>query len=132
MNVWDHTMLALSLSKNQFKTRLSLLLHDVGKPLCYQQNGEIRHFRGHGEKSAIIAGDVLLRLEFDKAFANDVIRIVQMHDVALTDKDLSCDPKLSAQIFEVQRCDALAHNPSYNEKRLAYIAKIQNMLDEKK
>ena len=31
-DVWEHTLLALSHAPNDFEVRLSLLLHDIGKP----------------------------------------------------------------------------------------------------
>ena len=36
LDVWNHTLLALSLSENDFDIRLCLLLHDIGKPFSYQ------------------------------------------------------------------------------------------------
>ena len=35
LDVWNHTLLALSLSQNDFDIRLCLLLHDIGKPFSY-------------------------------------------------------------------------------------------------
>ena len=46
LDVWEHTLYALSLSSNNFDIRLALLLHDVGKPHSYQDD-EVRHFKGH-------------------------------------------------------------------------------------
>ena len=51
LDVWNHTLFALSISQNDFDIRLSLLLHDIGKPHSYQ-DGEIRHFKGHPEVSS--------------------------------------------------------------------------------
>lgn len=46
LDVWEHTLLALKLSENDFEIRLTLLLHDIGKPFSYQE-GKIRHFKNH-------------------------------------------------------------------------------------
>ena len=129
LNVWEHTLLALSHSKNQLKTRISLLLHDIGKPFCYQQDGEIRHYRGHGATSAELAKAILERLCFHMSFIDSITEIVRRHDEPLRESDIAKAPELSREIFEVQRCDALAHNPLYNEKRMAYIDKINAMLN---
>lgn len=128
LNVWEHTLLALSYSKNQFKTRLSLLLHDIGKPFSYQRDGEIMHYRGHAEQSAIIAKSILERLGFDKNFINEVIEIIKVHDTPLSELFISAHPLLAKDIFEVQKCDVLAHNPEHNQKRLLYINKIGSIL----
>ena len=54
LDVFEHTLLALSFSNASFDERLCLLLHDIGKPFSYQ-DGVVRHFKGHPEVSAIIA-----------------------------------------------------------------------------
>ena len=35
LDVWNHTLLAISYSPKVFDVRLVLLLHDIGKPHCY-------------------------------------------------------------------------------------------------
>lgn len=129
LNVWEHTMLALSFSENQFPTRLALLLHDIGKPHCYSQDGEFRHYHGHAEKSAVIAQEILERLGFAKDVTETVTAIVRRHDTPLTQDDIVSSPKFAREIFEVQRCDAMAHNPVYNQKRLTYIAQTKQIID---
>ena len=37
LDVWEHTLYALSLSEKDFEIRLALLLHDIGKPFYYQE-----------------------------------------------------------------------------------------------
>ena len=71
LDVWNHTLLALSLSELNFDIRLCLLLHDIGKPHSYQ-NGYIRHFKGHPLKSSIISKDILTRLGYDEEYINEM------------------------------------------------------------
>ena len=66
--VWEHTLYALSLSINDFDVRLALLLHDIGKPKCFQEDGEIRHFKGHQLLSSQIANDILKRLNYKEDY----------------------------------------------------------------
>ena len=61
LDVWNHTLLALSLSKKDFDVRLSLLLHDIGKPFSYT-DGDVRHFDGHAKVSSLMSVDILKRL----------------------------------------------------------------------
>lgn len=35
LDVWNHTLLAISMSPNIIIVRLALLLHDIGKPFSY-------------------------------------------------------------------------------------------------
>ena len=39
-NVWDHTLFAVSVAPKDIYTRLALLYHDIGKPLCYSRSEE--------------------------------------------------------------------------------------------
>ena len=64
LDVWNHTLYALSLSENNFDIRLSLLLHDIGKPFSYQDD-EIRHFHNHPYVSFIMSKSILSRLGFN-------------------------------------------------------------------
>ena len=65
LDVYNHTLKALSNSKSDLKIRMALLLHDIGKPFSYQDDGEIRHFRGHPKTSAKISFNILKRLKFN-------------------------------------------------------------------
>lgn len=132
LDVWQHTLYALSLSSNDFDLRLALLLHDIGKPsVCLESDG-IRHFEGHPQASAQIAQGVLTRLGFNKSFVENICKIISLHDTPLTEQDITQTPELSKKIFEVQKCDALAHNPAFNKKRLEYIAQTTELLNNQK
>ena len=120
LDVWEHTLYALSFSPNNFDIRLALLLHDIGKPHSYQDR-EVRHFEGHPEMSAKISKCILQRLGYDDNYITYICEIIKRHDIPLTENDILANINLSKIIFEVQKCDALAHNPAKNQKRLAYI-----------
>lgn len=130
LDVWEHTLNALSLSPNNFDVRLSLLLHDVGKPHSFQ-DGEVRHFKGHPEMSANITKYVLERLGFEDDYITYICEIISRHDTPLTEEDIIENIDFSKVIFKVQKCDALAHNPAKNKKRLEYIEKITKLFKEK-
>ena len=61
-DVWDHTLATINACDMNPEDRLVMLLHDIGKPILYQDDGNIRHFKGHAKKSAEIAKIVLDRL----------------------------------------------------------------------
>ena len=64
LDVWNHTLYALSLAPMDFEVRLALLLHDIGKPHCYIE-GEIRKFTNHSFISKEITRNILERLHYD-------------------------------------------------------------------
>ena len=131
LDVWEHTLYAMSLSPKNFNIRLALLLHDVGKPHSYQ-DGEIRHFKGHPEMSAKISKCILKRLGYEDDYVNYICEIIKLHDTPLTKADIIANPDLSKVVFEVQKCDALAHNQAKNKKRLEYIKAITKLFEENK
>jgi len=124
LDVWDHTMYALSQSIQDFDVRLVLLLHDISKPICNQKDGEILHFKGHPKKSKEMSEIILQRLGFEDSYIKKICYLIEKHDEPLTNKEIDKYPNLSIKRFEIQRCDALAHHPDKLEKRIEYVEKI--------
>ena len=127
LDVWEHTKLALSLSNNDLDVRLALLLHDIGKPFSYQDE-EVRHFHGHAEVSSKMSKKILKRLNFDNTYINKISKLIELHDTEITLEDIEEDLEFTLKRLEVQRCDALAHNPKYLEKRIEYLERIKTYI----
>lgn len=132
LDVWEHTLLALSFSRNNFDVRLTLLLHDIGKPFSWQQDGNIRHFYGHAAKSKEIAYKTLLNLGYNKQYINEICYMVSMHDTPLKEDFILNNKQLAKKIYQVQKCDAKAHNPAKSSKRFAYLEKIKPLIYNQK
>lgn len=129
LDVFNHTLLALSLSLNDFEIRLCLLLHDIGKPHSYQE-GDVRHFKGHALKSSQMAFSILKNLEYDYNFIEEVCYLVKMHDTPLTLEEIKSNYNLSYKRFLIQYCDCLAHNPLKLDKRIKYLKKTTKLFKE--
>lgn len=123
LDVWNHTLLALSLSESNFDIRLCLLLHDIGKPHSYQDD-EIRHFKGHPLKSSIISKTILKRLGYDEKYINKICYLIKTHDNLITKEDINNNYEISVKRFCIQYCDALAHHPDKLEKRIKYLKTV--------
>ena len=126
LDVWNHTLLAMSLSDNDFEIRLVLLLHDIGKPYCYTE-GEIRRFNGHPVVSSEISRNILERLGYDKLFIDEVCYLIHMHDTPITKFSIDNNYELEYKRYLVQTCDALAHHPYKLEKRKEYLKKTKKL-----
>lgn len=125
LDVFNHTLYALSLSKKDFSIRMALLFHDIGKPYCFTEKDGIRHYTNHPIYSERITRNVLERLGYDKDFIEEVCYLVKNHDNPIKEKDVIENYILQEKRYEVQRCDALAHNPEKLEKRNKYLEKTK-------
>ena len=81
-NVGEHTLHALLASKDDPLLRLTILLHDVGKPDSYttDENG-VDHFQGHNAKGAAMSAEILRRLKFDNHTIHVVTTLIANHDI---------------------------------------------------
>lgn len=127
LDVWSHTLLALSLSKKDFDIRLCLLLHDIGKPFSYQDE-EIRHFRNHAKVSSDMSKEILQRLGYDENYINYICYLIENHDTKIADKQIKNNYEACLKLYEIQKCDALAHHPDKLEKRKIYLNEIQEKI----
>ena len=129
LDVWNHTLLALSLSEKDFIIRLVLLLHDIGKPHSYQDS-EVRHFKNHPVMSAEISINILKRLEFSDSDIYTICYLIKEHDSPIKDEEIVVDKDLALTKFKIQLCDALAHNPLKLEKRINYLLDMNNKVND--
>jgi tRNA nucleotidyltransferase (CCA-adding enzyme) len=127
LDAWNHTLLALSLSKNDFDVRLVLLLHDIGKPFCYQDE-EVRHFRGHPEVSSKMSQKILKRFDFSDEYINYICSLIEKHDTPIKEIDIENNYDFCLKLYEIQKCDAMAHHPDKLEKRKKYINDLEKKL----
>ena len=80
-NVGEHTLHALVACRPDKILRLTMLLHDLGKPAARVTDDRgYDHFPGHAEISAEIAKDILKRLKFDNETSSIVTKLVKYHD----------------------------------------------------
>ena len=129
-SVGEHTIISLQEVRAEKVLRLTMLLHDVAKPLCKITDEKgVDHFYGHVEKGAEMARAVLRRLKFDNDTTNRVCRLVACHDhmPALTEKSVRKavfrnGTEQYPALFDVKRADVLAQSDYLREKKLETIA----------
>lgn len=78
-DVWEHTLKVLEFSENDFELRLILLFHDIGKPFSFQDDGNIRHFKGHAKKSADITRNILSKFDFSNDEIESICFYIENH-----------------------------------------------------
>ena len=132
-DVWEHTLHALEAAPADANLRLTMLLHDIGKPQCKStdENG-VDHFYGHPAVGAELAEQLLRRLKFDRAAIKQVVTLVEYHDAPPPRDGKSIRRQLNKlgsetffQLLEVKRADILGQNPEKKPVRLAELAAIK-------
>jgi tRNA nucleotidyltransferase (CCA-adding enzyme) len=122
-DVFEHTLHALELYKgNDLLITLGILLHDIGKPLCYTEDEQGGHFKGHAPAGVEITREVLARLRFDNETIRRMELLVEWHDIPLSAEKKRVKrlmQRLSDEdilrLLEIKRCDRLAHAPEFQE-----------------
>ena len=127
LDVWNHTLYALSLSENNFEIRLALLLHDIGKPFCYKE-GDVRHYNGHALKSYEMSKKILDRFNYPDKFKEEVCYLIKKHDTPIAQEEIIDNYDLCVKRYKIQVCDTFAHNPEKLEKRVKYLKKVKNII----
>lgn len=122
-DVWRHTLVALENlpPETPLEVRLSLLLHDIGKPATRteERNGDV-HFYHHEDIGAEIARVLLTRLRYPNETIDAVTRLVALHmrygayKTAWTDaavrRLIRSVGELRRDLFTVARADISACN----------------------
>ncbi len=86
-DVWEHTLRCVAYCPPRGLLRMAALLHDVGKPYCFETSGT---FHGHETEGERIARAICERLELDKKSTEKICRMILYHmrDANLLMKDL--------------------------------------------
>ncbi len=82
-DIWTHTTMAVDAMAPDPVLRLTMLLHDVGKPPRFFTDGNgVGHFYGHADTGAEMAEIILRRLRCDNATRKTVVTLIKYHDMA--------------------------------------------------
>ena len=125
--VWRHTTAAVSNIKNDLVLRMTMLLHDIGKPLALRTDSNGRdHFNGHNHFSAVLSKSVLERLRYPSKLIEDVVTLIEYHDVRLSDNKTQIKHILNKigiinfeRLLKVQMADILAQSKYKREMKLS-------------
>lgn len=136
-DVWNHTRYALTACRvHDLKTRLSILLHDIGKSESKTTVDGVDHFYGHAVKSAEIADTMLRRLKFANYVREPVVELIANHDMIIVPKPNKIKKYLNKlgeaqfrRLLDLRFCDIMAHNPYYAKDRLCETFKAEEVLN---
>ena len=135
--VHEHTAVAVNSAPLDEALRVTMLLHDIGKPKCFSigDDGE-GHFYGHANVSVDMARDILSRLKFDNETRDRVLRAIKYHDVQIEPTPKQVKRALNKYTVEgffdlisVKRADNLAQNPEL-AIRQEYLDQLVSIAEE--
>ena len=137
-SVGEHTLETLKAIRPDKVLRLTMLLHDMGKPQVVRQDEKgIYHFRGHAASSAVIAKTVMKRLKMDNDTSGKVYRLVANHSLypeatpeGVRRSIFQIGEDLFPLFLEVKRADILGQSPEVQETKLNYLERIGQIYSE--
>lgn len=125
-DLWHHTTYAVKSIDNTPLLRMSMLLHDIGKPkACKRDEDGTCHFKGHPKYSAEMAENILRRLKYSNDFIETCITIIKYHDVRFSGSKRQLRHVMSAigdknveLLLKIQRADIMAQSDYKHKEKL--------------
>ena len=119
-DVYVHIAHSVSIIKDEPELRVTMLLHDSGKPACFTLDEKgTGCFHGHAAAGEEIALKVLQDLKFSKKFTEEVTHLIRYHDIPVFDNPNALKKwlsKLGEPLFRkfllVKRADLLSLSPA--------------------
>lgn len=134
-SVGEHILHSLQEIEADRVLRLTMLLHDFGKPAVKTTDAQgIDHFKRHQEVSEELARVILRRLKFDNETVRQVTKLVWCHDYhpALTPAGVRrAVNRIGADLFplylKVQRADIRAQNPAMQGPKIETLEEVERI-----
>jgi len=152
-DVWEHTVESITMIPADSVLRLTMLLHDIGKPQCYTEADIVGHFRGkphcyteaniighfhgHQQVSSDMARDILKRLKYSNAIIDAVKKLVLYHDAEIQPETKyikrwlnKLGEEMFRQLILVKRADAMAQSETFRGEKLKALDEIVTVLED--
>lgn len=140
LDVFEHSLLAVGVIAPELVLRLTMLLHDIGKPFVWDISESLSYdrFDDHAAVSAKLAGKILRDLKYDNATRKDVVELIAHHNDILLPDPVNVRRALARlgevqtrRLVQVKVADLIAHDlAGEREKILALFAEISDVIDE--
>ncbi len=83
--VYGHIVATVAAAEPTVEARLTMLLHDIGKPASFFMKDGAGHFYGHADVSCEIAVKILERLHFSNKITDEVLFLIKNHGIVIND-----------------------------------------------
>lgn len=141
-SVGEHTLHAICAAEANPVLRLTMLLHDVGKPATKTTDAHgIDHFYRHYQVSAQMSRKILKRLKFDNKTMQMVSQLIAHHDIRFKEPKTSgrrhvrkvmhsIGPSLFPYLLKVMEADVLAQSDYYQAEKLSILKETEEACQE--
>ncbi|MEE0510911.1 MAG: HD domain-containing protein [Peptococcaceae bacterium] len=140
LDVFEHSLLSVGIIKPELVLRLTMLLHDIGKPFVWDKDATVPYdrFDDHAAESAKIANKVLRDLKYDNNTRKDVVELIAHHNDILLPEAVNVRQSLAKlgevqtrRLVQVKIADLIAHDlGSKREEIVALFKQISEVIDE--
>ena len=125
-DLWKHTTHSVASVDATVLLRITMLLHDLGKPnACKRDPDGTSHFKGHPKHSAKMAEEILRRLRYPADFIEKCITLIIYHDVRFSGTKRQIKHVMNAigedcveLLLKVQRADIMAQSNYKHQEKL--------------
>ncbi len=136
-DVFEHIVRSTELIEAELVLRLTMLLHDIGKPFVWRECFEGNDcFPEHELPSAEIAAEFLDRLHYDRKTSKEVIKLILAHNDHLLPEDYNIRLELNKmgadslrRLLKVKCADMSAKNAAMQEM-VGFFEKIARQTEE--
>ena len=137
-DVYRHSVAAVKNIEPDPILRLTMLFHDIGKPLAqtFDRKGAA-HYPNHPNLGAAMTQEILSRLRFPHDEIEEITTLIRWHDIRLHPapseiKTALCEigPERLRKIYKVQRADTLAQSMYLREEKLANLTAVIEMTEQ--
>lgn len=136
--VGEHTIAAMQHVRADKVLRLSMLFHDVAKPVCITTDEEGQnHFKGHPQVGEEMTKKIMRRLKFDNKTTSACCCLVREHDERpqITQRNVRramsrIGTELFPLLFEVKNADTLAQSMYHRQEKLDYVKQYKQTYEQ--
>lgn len=137
-DLWRHTTYAVSTVKNTPLLRVTMLLHDIGKPNVRTTDDKgYCHFKNHQNVSVEIADKILHRLRYPANFIDDCLVLIKYHDVRFCGSKRQIKRLMNKigvnntrLLFDIQYADISAQSEYQQKQKLENIRIAKQQFEE--
>ena len=135
-NIYEHCIHAVSHAPKTVVLRLAALLHDIGKPACFQLKEGWGHFYGHEQTSAEMAHQILKRLKYDRKTISQVTELIDCHGYIFNQTEKYARRRLHQlgeeqllNLIALERADVLSQAEFVREERAKNLDAFRELVE---